>query len=88
MARLRVWSTDQYFDNRVRNRNGSNQCEAIVATTSKKRAREILGLSSYAMDTYAGETQNDGAIAVATPEPGVLWIRSINEVGDGGWMRG
>lgn len=52
---------------------GRPQRRRIVATNSKKAARELLGMSAYDFERFAGATGNAVEVAVATARPGVVF---------------
>jgi hypothetical protein len=75
---LTVWQTDLAFDQRFRR----SQVCAIVATASKARAAELLGLSRHSFDVYAGDTRNEMDVKQALTEPGVVFHRALDDSGD------
>ena len=52
---------------------GNKQQRVIVATTSKKRAIEILPISSYEFNYYWCETGNDIECKIALENPEIMF---------------
>jgi len=63
---MKVWGTSQYFG-RIKGR--SFQARAVVATKTKKKAAELLGLSMYMFNEYAAQTWNEKEVAAAMEKP-------------------
>lgn len=59
------------------------QCRAVVATTSKKAAAELLGMNIRTFNYNGCETGNPEEIAMATAEPGTPLYTSMNGRGRG-----
>ncbi len=60
---------------------GRSQVRTIVATTSKKKAAEILNLSMGAFSQFWSETGNKTEIEVATKKPGIIFQSSSSSTG-------
>jgi len=60
--------------------------EGMVATTSRKIAAELLGLSIYELVTY-GHLANDADEAVAMAQPGIVFRKIDGLAGTGKWIR-
>lgn len=56
-------------------RGKMRQVRTIVATTSQKRASRLTGESLYTIRNYWAVTGNENEIAVATPHPGIVFIK-------------
>ena len=72
--------------------NGSQQCYAVVAAPTKKRAVELFGVSPYHFKNYGVDMANDEGTKVALSKPEtVFWKQEsyVNEDGenvrDGSW---
>jgi hypothetical protein len=78
MARkLRVWGTN-VFRPWVKNANGSQQVRAVVATTTQKKAIELLDTTRYEFKLFACETGNEVEVMTARKEPGVVIYYDMN----------
>ena len=53
---------------------GGKQVRSVLATTSQKKAADILDMSLYEFRNYWGETFNDKEVSVAMSEPGKIFI--------------
>jgi len=69
--KLKVWGTSHHFV-------GSSQARVVVATFTKKRARELLGMGRFVFDNYVAETGNREELkrALAKPET-VIVVKSF-----------
>lgn len=63
------------------------QIQAVVATTSKKKAAELFDVSMYTMNYYGSETWNKDDCEVALAEPGVVFWRGLDDR-SGSYQRG
>jgi hypothetical protein len=72
---MKVYGTDQYFAKDAV--TGNRQARAVVAAPSKKRAAELLGLSTYMFNNYASETWNEEDLKLALAEPEKVIVRRI-----------
>lgn len=61
------------------------QHKAVVATTSQKKAAEIVGVSLRDIATYWSLTGNKDDIAIALARPETLMIKSGSGFGSGEW---
>jgi hypothetical protein len=52
------------------------QVRTIVATTSKKKAAELVGESIHQINTWWEETGNATEVAVATAKPDTVFVAS------------
>jgi len=71
---MKVYGTSQYF---TRVKGKSFQARAVVATKTKKKAAELLGLSMYMMNNYASETGNEKEIAAAMKKPETVVVMEV-----------
>lgn len=66
MSKLKVYGGDVII--------GHTQVRAIVATTSKEKVAEIVGITLYEIKTYWSDTRNESEVEVAMSNPGVMYI--------------
>jgi hypothetical protein len=59
MRKYKVYGTSQYFTKQ------GKQCRAVVATKTKKKAAELLGLTMYMFYSYVSETGNGKEVTAA-----------------------
>lgn len=55
-----------------------SQTRRIVATTSQKKAAELVGWSLHSFRQYWTETGNEVEVQVATATPGVVFCRPLD----------
>lgn len=67
--KLKVWGGDSFV-------NGNKQVRTIVATTTKKEAMAILGVSVNEFTNHWCETGNDIETAIALSAPGTVFKAS------------
>ena len=70
MSDLTVWSGSVGFN------------RSLVATKTKKRAIELLGVSLYEFNLYWGKTGNKNDIALALTHPETLLVSSNSRFGE------
>ena len=68
MRKLKVWGGLTFAK--------GTQLRTIVATTTKKRAAEILRMSLYEFNNYWSETGNDIELETALKEPEIVFVAS------------
>lgn len=51
------------------------KCRRIVATTSKKKAAELIGTTFYHFNEYGSETGNEEEVKLAMSKPGTVFER-------------
>jgi len=69
MGTLTTWGGNNFFVN-------GQQVRVIVATTTKKRAAELLGISLYELNSYFSATGNAGEIDTAEAAPETVFYNA------------
>ncbi|MFS0884945.1 hypothetical protein [Aeromicrobium sp. 179-A 4D2 NHS] len=78
MAKLKVYGLTTFSRRVPGPANGSNQCNAVIASTSKKAAAEALGMNVYNFNQWASETGNALSIEIAMSDPGVVFLAPLD----------
>lgn len=58
---------------------GHRQITALVATTSQKKAAELMDVTVGTLRNYGGETRNPQDCEVALAEPGTVFWRGLDD---------
>lgn len=61
---------------------GHRQITALVATTSQKKAAELLGVGVSTLRNFGGETRNTQDCEIALTEPGTVFWRGLDDRSD------
>lgn len=60
---------------------------SIVAAPNQKAAAAALDISLYLFRQYASDTGNDEELALATAEPGQVFMQSLRPYEDATWRK-